>query len=82
MFKSKFKPSEILIRHVEGRAGGYELDDMLTSGRYHENYDDLAAPLMDINGRYSSAEYPIGLMNPDSFPEIRTLAKNLALIGL
>jgi hypothetical protein len=39
-------------------------------------------PLLDIDERYRSHEYPIGISNPASFCEIRALAERLRAAGL
>jgi hypothetical protein len=74
------RPSEILTRYVEGNGGEYELDDLVTNGRASEDF--VVGPLMDINERFSTSEYRIGLMNPESFEEIKKLADKLRSVGL
>lgn len=82
MFRKKLRPSEALIHWVEGTGRGFDLDDLISSGRYRDREAEFARPLMDINKRYSTAEHPIGLTNPAAFEDIRNLAAQLRLIGL
>lgn len=74
--------SEALIRHIEGTGTGYEVDDLMTWSPTPEQVEKAIGPLLEIDARYRSAEYPIGIGNPASFAEIRALAERLRAEGL
>lgn len=76
------KPSKILIGYIEGKGTGTEIDE-LVHGKFdidRENY--LIKPILAISKKYSNQEYPIGISNPDCFPEIRKLAENLRRMNM
>ena len=74
--------SDALMRHVEGIGTGYEIDDLVSWSPTPEQEEKAIAPLLDIHARYRSDQYPIGISNPASFPEIRALAESLRSQGL
>ena len=74
--------SEALLHHVEGTGTGYEIDDLMSWSPTPQQEAKAIAPLLDIHERYRSTEYPIGVRNPASFDEIRTLAERLREQGL
>ncbi len=76
------KPSDALLRYVEGTGGGYELDDLVHASNSEETEREAIEPLLEISRRYSTREYLIGISNPASFPEIRALAECLQSKGL
>ena len=81
MFRRKNqKPSEVLSKHIEGRSGPFDLDDLMTNDK--APHDLVIAPLIQINEKYRTKEYRIGLTNPASFDEIARLAEELRLVGL
>ena len=73
--------SEALIHHVEGTGTGFEVDDLISWSPTPEQEEKVIRPLLDINERYRSAEYRIGVSNPASFDEIRILAERLRSQG-
>jgi len=79
---TKLKASEILIRHVEGIGGGFELDDFISYRATPLEQEKAVEPLMRIHEQFRSAAYPIGTLNPEAQPAIRQLARNLASEGL
>ncbi|MBA4307777.1 MAG: hypothetical protein C0429_13680 [Sphingopyxis sp.] len=74
--------SEALLLHVEGRGTGYEIDDLMSWSPSEEQKEKAIAPLMEISERYATNEYLIGISNPDSFGELRSLAEGLRKQGL
>lgn len=74
--------SEALLHHVEGTGTGFEVDDLISRSPTSEQVEEAIAPLLDINERYRSDEYAIGVSNPASFAEIRALAERLRSQGL
>lgn len=80
IWRSK-KPSDILLDYIEGRGTGIEIDDYVHSNLSDAEEENVVSPVMDISLRYSSKEFPIGISNPESFPEIRELANKLKAKG-
>ena len=74
--------SEALLRHVEGRGTGNEIDDLMSWSPSQEQEEKAIAPLLEISERYATNEYPIGISNPASFDDIRALAEGLREQGL
>jgi hypothetical protein len=74
--------SEALLRHVDGRGTGYEIDDLMSWSPSEEQEQKAIAPLLEISERYATNEYPIGISNPASFGELRALAEGLRAQGL
>jgi hypothetical protein len=78
----EFKPSDALLRHVNGSGSGYELDKD-TYGYYSEEVErEAIEPLLAINQQYITPEYPLGISNPAAFQAIRDLAEELRAKGL
>ena len=77
VFWKRRKPSEILIRHVEGKGNGYELDDFVNSRHGEDVEEKVVAPILDINRRFSTREHPLGISNPDAYEAIVALANEL-----
>ena len=76
------KASEALFHHVGGSGTGYELDDLISWSPTREQEEKAIGPLLAIHERYRCEEHPIGISNPASFDEIRTLAERLRAEGL
>lgn len=74
--------SQALMHHVEGTGSGFEIDDLMSWSPTAEQEEKTLRPLLRISEQYRSDEYPIGLSNPASFPEIRALAERLRAEGL
>ena len=74
--------SEALLRHIEGRGTGYEIDDLMSWSPSDEQQEKAIGPLLEISERYTTGEYPIGISNPASFADIRELAEDLRAQGL
>lgn len=82
LFGRQLKPSDALLRHVNGTGSGYELDDF-THGFYSEEVErEAIEPLLAIDKKYITSEYPLGINNPAAFPAIRDLADKLRAKGL
>lgn len=82
LFGHQFRPSDALLRHVNGGGSGYELDDV-TYGFYSEEVErEAIEPLLAINRQYITREYPLGISNPAAFQAIRDLADQLRAKGL
>ena len=82
LFGRELKPSDALLRHVNGSGSGYELDNF-TYGFYSEEVErETIEPLLAINQQYITREYPLGISNPASFQAIRDLANELRAKGL
>jgi len=82
LFGRELKPSDALLRHVNGSDSGYELDNF-TYGFYSEEVErEAIEPLLAINQQYITREYPLGISNPASFQAIRDLANELRAKGL
>jgi len=82
LFGRELKPSDALLRHVNGSGSGYELDNF-TYGFYSEEVElEAIEPLLAINQQYITREYPLGISNPASFQAIRDLANELRAKGL
>ncbi len=82
LFGRELRPSDALLRHVNGSGSGYELDDM-TFGFYSEEVErEAVEPLLAINQQYITSEYPLGISNPAAFQAIRELAEELRAKGL
>jgi hypothetical protein len=78
----QLKPSDALIRHVNGTGSGYELDDF-TYGFYSEEVErEAIEPLLAINRQYTTDEHPLGISNPAAYQAIRELADELRAKGL
>jgi hypothetical protein len=73
------KPSEFIRRHLDGTGSGYDLDDLVTLGR--SDLEDVAQEVVAISMRHRTLEYPIGISNPASEPELRALAERLEAEG-
>jgi hypothetical protein len=82
LFGRQLKPSDALLRHINGSGSGYELDDF-TYGFYSEEVErEAIEPLLAINRQYTTAEHPLGINNPAAFQAIRDLAVELRAKGL
>ena len=82
LFGRQLRPSDALLRHVNGTGSGYELDDF-THGFYSEEVErEAIEPLLAINQQYITCEYPLGISNPAAFQAIRDLADELRAKGL
>ncbi|MFL6779960.1 MAG: hypothetical protein ACJ8E8_13110 [Sphingomicrobium sp.] len=78
----QFKPSDALLRYVNGTGSGYELDSD-TCGYYSEEVErEAIEPLLAINRQFITREYPLGISNPAAFQAIRDLAEELRTKGL
>lgn len=62
---------EAIDRHIHSTGTGFELDDVMCSGRYPKAVTDR---LYEISQRYRTAEHPLGVTNPESFDDLRLLA--------
>ncbi len=80
MFWKNRKPSDVLFRHIEGLSGRYELDDLVTGGKVSN--EKVVQPLMRINEKFRTQDYPIGLTNPESYSDIKDLADILKSQGM
>jgi hypothetical protein len=80
--KNPMPASEALLHHVNGTGTGYEVDDLLTWSPTPEQEEKAIGPLLEINERYRSDAYPIGVGNPAADEEIRALAERLRAEGL
>jgi hypothetical protein len=77
MFWKRRKPSKIIIRHIEKKGSGFELDDYVNGKRSNEEERLVIGPLLEINSRFSTSEYLLGISNPDAYSELRNLAERL-----
>lgn len=82
LLRNPIPASDALMRHVEGRGTGYEIDDLMHWSPTPEQEEKAIAPLLEISERYGTNEYPVGISNPASFAEIRALAERLRAEGL
>ena len=64
--------SELIDRHISGTGNGFEIDDIMSNGKYPL---EVIEAIADIETRYRSADYRIGVSNPASFEELRELGK-------
>jgi hypothetical protein len=78
MFKKR-KPSEYLRGHLGG--SGYDLDDLAHAHQGDPAYEDAIEEVLAISRRFSTADYPIGISNPASDDDLRTLAERLESEG-
>ena len=62
---------EAIERHINSTGNGFELDDVISNGRFP---DDVTDRIIELARKYRTAQYPIGTSNPDSFEELRSLA--------
>lgn len=62
---------EAIEKHIYKTGNGFEIDDVMSIGRFPREVTDR---IYDISRRYSSPDYPIGISNPDSFTELRSIA--------
>lgn len=62
---------EAIDRHIHSTGTGFELDDVVSSGRYPKGVTDR---LYEISQKYRTPEYPVGVSNPESFDDLRLLA--------
>ena len=82
LFGRQLKPSDALLRHVNGTGSDHELDDF-THGFYSEEVErEAIEPLLAIDQKYITPEYPLGISNPAAFQAIRDLAEDLRAKGL
>ena len=82
LLANRMPASEALMRHVEGRGSGYEIDDLMSWSPSEEQEEKAIGPLLEISERYASSDFPIGISNPASFGEIQALAEGLRAQGL
>jgi hypothetical protein len=82
MFKSKRRPSDILLSYLDGTGRELELDDYVHSNLSDYEKQVIVDPLMDINREFSCVEYPVGIDNPDAGPQLRRLAEKLKHQGM
>ena len=75
----KRKPSEYLRRHLAG--GGYDLDDLVSWHDRDPDYEDVIKEVLGISNRFATAQYPIGIGNPESSLELQALAEKLEAEG-
>jgi len=73
--------SEALTHHIEGTGTGWEIDDLMSWTPNREEDKRAIDALLDIHERYRCEEYPIGVTNPASIPEMRELADRLRAEG-
>jgi hypothetical protein len=81
-FFKRRKPSETLLRLIDGCTTPYELDDLLTSNSNEDFQENIVAPILSINAKYADEKYKIGLENPACHTELRELAETLKQSGL
>ena len=76
---NKRKPSEYIRRHLDGTGSGFDLDDLVTIGR--PDLEGVAQEVIAISSRYRTAEYPVGIANPEAEDDLRALADRLEAEG-
>jgi hypothetical protein len=81
VFRRKLKPSEVLIRYLDGTGGGRELDDYLSGRMSADEQRMFLEPLLQISQKHARGLKP-GLLNEDARDEIRALADQLKADGL
>lgn len=62
---------EAIERHISSTGTGFELDDVMSNGRFPKQVTDR---LFEISSRYRTPEHPTGVTNPASFNDLRLLA--------
>lgn len=65
--------SEMIERHIEGTGNGFEIDDIVSSGKFP---DEVVEAIANIEKKYRYDGYTLGISNPDSFEELLTVAQN------
>ena len=63
---------EAIERHITSSGTGFELDDVVSSGHYPEA---AVSKIVAISSKYRTPEYPVGIVNPDSYDELKKVAE-------
>lgn len=62
---------ELIERHIASSGTGYEIDDIISSGNFSA---EIITRIVDIEQRYRSKTFKVGISNPASYVELRQLA--------
>ena len=74
------RPSQVIMRHINGSGGAFELDDLLGSA-LSEDEERIRDRILDIHQEFRNQRWPVGTSNPASFPSLQTLAFELEQEG-
>lgn len=69
---------DAIERHIQSTGTGFEIDDIVSCGRYPRAVTDR---LYELSQKYQTSEYPIGISNPASFDELKLLARDYSEIS-
>jgi hypothetical protein len=66
---------EAIWQHISGTGTGFELDDVMSSGRYSK---DVLDAIYQIHDKYRTNEYPVGISNPECFNELKKVGERFS----